>query len=173
VGSGPRRCATAQKEAGQAAPPPTARAPTLSPLSRCSRLLHAIHARPARPSRDPLGPVGLARRRCALEAVEKFDTAAKYSNLCAAPTRYDVRSSLSCVNDPHRPLCHSFTPRRSLVRSQYRPPSSAAGSDHGTGLDWSCDSSKRHASQSPSLRRASGASDGASKVCVLTARRTS
>jgi hypothetical protein len=67
----------------------------------------------------------------------------------------------------------SFTPRRSLVRSQYRPPSSAAGSDHGTGLVWSCDSSKRHASQSPSLRRASGASDGASEVCVLTARRTS
>ena len=31
-------------------------------------------------------------------------------------------------------LATSFTPRRSLVRSQYRPPSSAAGSDHGTGL---------------------------------------
>ena len=28
----------------------------------------------------------------------------------------------------------SFTPRRSLVRSQYRPPSSAAGSTSGTGL---------------------------------------
>ena len=27
----------------------------------------------------------------------------------------------------------SFTPRRSLVRSQYRPPSSAAGSEQGTG----------------------------------------
>ncbi len=27
----------------------------------------------------------------------------------------------------------SFTPRRSLVRSQYRPPSSAAGSEHRTG----------------------------------------
>ena len=28
----------------------------------------------------------------------------------------------------------SFTPRRSLVRSQYRPPSSAAGCDLATGL---------------------------------------
>ena len=33
------------------------------------------------------------------------------------------------------PACNSqlFTPRRSLVRSQYRPPSSAAGCDHATG----------------------------------------
>ena len=40
----------------------------------------------------------------------------------------------TCLNDLYRPSCHSFTPRRSLVRSQYRPPSSAAGSDRRTGL---------------------------------------
>ena len=32
---------------------------------------------------------------------------------------------MSCTNDQHRHPCNSFTPRRSLVRSQYRPPSSA------------------------------------------------
>ena len=38
-------------------------------------LVHALRARPTHPSRDrPGGPVGLARRRCALETVEKVVT---------------------------------------------------------------------------------------------------
>jgi len=48
------------------------------PLQRgTAPLVHALRARPARPSRDRPGPVGLARRRCALEAVEKLVTAPK------------------------------------------------------------------------------------------------
>src|SRR5271169_791246 len=49
---------------------------------------------------------------------------------------------MTCTNDRNRPLCHSFTPRRSLVRSQYRPPSSAASCDLVTGRFGSWCSSK-------------------------------
>jgi hypothetical protein len=38
------------------------------------------------------------------------------------PTSYDQLSPVTCTHDQHRPPCNSFTPRRSLVRSQYRPP---------------------------------------------------
>jgi hypothetical protein len=77
AGSGPRRCATALKEAGQAAPPHLRR----ESLSRSGRHAATLpgHSRPpcmsARPRRTRLGPVGVARRRCALEAVEKVVTA--------------------------------------------------------------------------------------------------
>jgi len=71
AGSGPRRCAAALEAAGQAAPPPAARVPITpgrygAALSR-SFTLSVLGSRILRESRP--GPVGLARRRCALEAV--------------------------------------------------------------------------------------------------------
>jgi hypothetical protein len=39
-----------------------------------------------------------------------------------ASTSSDQYRLVTCTNDRHRPRCASFTPRRSLVRSQYRPP---------------------------------------------------
>jgi hypothetical protein len=69
VGSGPRRCAIAQEEAGQAAPPPAARVPNIPCRYRhgTAPLVHAFRARPAHLRESRPGPVGLARRRCALE----------------------------------------------------------------------------------------------------------
>ena len=54
----------------------------------------------------------------------------------------------------------SFTPRRSLVRSQYRPPAHRPVPNRGTGLFYwgaaaKCSNGARQASQSPSFRSAS------------------
>ena len=69
AGSGPRRCAIAQEEAGQAAPPPAARVPNTPcrpAASIPSSFTLSVHV--PRILREPQpGPVGLARRRCALE----------------------------------------------------------------------------------------------------------
>jgi hypothetical protein len=74
AGSGPRRCATAQEEAGQAARPPAARLPIILRRQSTRPARSRFHVCPAHPPRDRPQPVGLARRRCALEAVEKVVT---------------------------------------------------------------------------------------------------
>ena len=49
-------------------------------------------------------------------------TAVKYSNRGAlSGPQHHSRDRLMCVNDFSKPNCREFTPKRSLVRSQYRP----------------------------------------------------
>jgi len=77
AGSGPRRCAIALEAAGQAAPPPAARVP-ITPGRHGAALpgpvTLSVHVPRIFRKHRP-GPVGLARRRCALEAVRKVVTA--------------------------------------------------------------------------------------------------
>jgi hypothetical protein len=55
---------------GPGCPPPAARVPTTPGRhGTAPRLVHALRARPAHPRESRPAPVGLARRRCALEAV--------------------------------------------------------------------------------------------------------
>ena len=77
AGSGPRRCAVALEAAGQAAPPATARLPATptaygAALSRSSNASSRVLAAPT--ARVRSGPDGPARRRRALEDVEKVVT---------------------------------------------------------------------------------------------------
>ena len=94
VGSGPRRCAVALEAAGQAAPPATARLPRYP--GRLWRGTSAIVRRIPRAAcllcTSLAGPVGLARRRRALEAVEKVVTG-RHGIGVQCPPSTDVRHS--------------------------------------------------------------------------------
>jgi hypothetical protein len=127
AGSGPRRCAIAQEEVGQAAPPPAARVPTnrLAATAQHSPrafTLCVLVPRIIRESRP--GPAGLARRRCALETVEKVVTSQRAA--CCLPVfglplasirplLLILRPHLRCCGQLHR---RGLVPGRHFLREQ-------------------------------------------------------
>src|SRR5918997_1890529 len=99
----------------------SSRVGTLIPLAwsaRCQVLWLACLARRSREDRLCAGVAASLGQRAT-----QSGTAVKYSNRGAlSEPQHHSRDRLMCVNDFSKPHCREFTPKRSLVRSQYRPP---------------------------------------------------
>jgi hypothetical protein len=113
AGSGPRRCAIAQEEAGQAAPPPAARIPTTTwPLRRSPHSFTlSVHAR-ASFARLGLGQTAWRAEGAPLMIVKKILTASVW------------RHGMAAVGSPRRRPCYGYSGqsnRAQIVRAVLSP----------------------------------------------------